>query len=93
MHPEIGIIRDGHVALLEMRRPPHNFMDVDFIAGLADALNELDARHTLRRGLADRIQAATEREAHEQRWQRTTADHQEGIAAMNERRPPVFNGR
>lgn len=257
MHPEIGIIRDGHVALLEMRRPPHNFMDVDFIAGLADALNELDAdrtcravvlaaqgksfcaganftaaegdagggrallaedlyrhavklfrntkpivaavhgpavggglglalaadfritcdeavfsanfarlgfhagfgitatlpaligpqkaamllytgrrirggmavaigladdlapaqdvrakamelaaeiaagaplavasmRHTLRRGLADRIQAATEREAYEQRWQRTTADHQEGIAAMNERRPPVFNGR
>lgn len=255
MHPEIGIIRDGLVAVLEMRRPPHNFMDVDFVSGLADALGELDAdrtcravvlaaqgksfcaganftaaeagagggramlaedlyrhavrlfrntkpivaavhgpavggglglalaadfritceeavfsanfarlgfhagfgitatlpalvgtqkaamllytgrrirggmavaigladdlapaqdvrakalelaaeiaagaplavssmRQTLRRGLVDKIQAATEREAHEQRWQRTTADHQEGIAAMNERRPPVFN--
>jgi hypothetical protein len=130
-----------------------NFMDVNFIAGLADALGELDEgdagagrallaedlyrhaarllavaigladelapaqdvrakamelaagiaagaplavssmRHTLRRGLADRIQAAAEREAFEQRWQRTTADHQEGIAAMNERRPAICNGR
>ncbi|TWO71327.1 hypothetical protein FN976_10400 [Caenimonas sedimenti] len=39
-------------------------------------------RQTLRRGLADKIQAATEREAHEQCWQRATVDH----------RSPVFNG-
>ena len=24
---EIGVSRDGHVATVEMRRPPHNFFD------------------------------------------------------------------
>lgn len=50
-------------------------------------------RETLRRGLADAIETATERELVEQEWQRRTADFKEGVAAMAARRPPAFTGR
>jgi enoyl-CoA hydratase/carnithine racemase len=50
-------------------------------------------RETLRRGLADQIEAATERELFEQEWLRRTADFKEGVKAMNERRLPKFEGR
>lgn len=50
-------------------------------------------RHTVRRGLADAVDAATEREFVEQDWLRRTADFQEGIKAMAERRLPRFEGR
>jgi enoyl-CoA hydratase/carnithine racemase len=53
----------------------------------------MSTRETLRRGLADAIEAATERELTEQEWQRRTADFKEGIAAMAERRLPDFKGR
>jgi enoyl-CoA hydratase/carnithine racemase len=53
----------------------------------------LSIRETLRRGLAEQIEAATERELFEQEWQRRTADFKEGVAAMNERRLPRFEGR
>jgi len=50
-------------------------------------------RETLRRGLADEIEAAMERELFEQDWLRRTADFKEGVKAMNERRLPKFEGR
>ncbi len=50
-------------------------------------------RETLRRGLADAVAAATEREYEEQDWLRNTADFKEGIKAMGERRLPDFQGR
>src|SRR5262249_16474427 len=40
---EIGLSRDGHVATVEMRRPPHNFFDSDLVAELGDAFERLDA--------------------------------------------------
>ena len=40
---EIGVSRDGPVATVEMRRPPHNFFDGDLVAELADAFERLDA--------------------------------------------------
>jgi enoyl-CoA hydratase/carnithine racemase len=40
---EIGVTRDGHVATVEMRRPPHNFFDSDLVAELGDAFERLDA--------------------------------------------------
>jgi enoyl-CoA hydratase/carnithine racemase len=49
-------------------------------------------RETLRRGLADEFQKATEREFEEQDWLRRTADYAEGVKAMNERRLPNFVG-
>lgn len=53
----------------------------------------VSTRETLRRGLAEQIEAATERELIEQEWQRRTADFKEGVAAMAERRLPRFSGR
>jgi enoyl-CoA hydratase/carnithine racemase len=50
-------------------------------------------RETLRRGLADAVAAATEREFEEQDWLRQTEDFREGIKAMAERRLPDFKNR
>lgn len=47
-------------------------------------------RETLRRGLADEYQKATEREYEEQDWLRKTHDYAEGVKAMAERRLPRF---
>jgi enoyl-CoA hydratase/carnithine racemase len=49
-------------------------------------------RETLRGDLADRVAAATEREAREQARLRSTPDFAEGTRAMAERRPPNFTG-
>ena len=35
--------RDGHVAIIELNRPPHNFFDVQMIAQIADELDRLQA--------------------------------------------------
>ncbi len=39
----IGVERHGHVGLVELREPPHNFFSVEMIRGVADAYAELDA--------------------------------------------------
>jgi len=40
---DLVVKRDGHVVQLEMRRPPHNFLDMDYAGRLADILESLDA--------------------------------------------------
>ena len=50
-------------------------------------------RETLRRGLADAVQAASEREFEEQDWLSRTEDFSEGTKAMAERRLPDFKAR
>ena len=50
-------------------------------------------RDTVRRGLVDAIEAATERELVEQDWLRRTEDFREGVRAMADRRLPDFKGR
>jgi enoyl-CoA hydratase/carnithine racemase len=40
---DIGVDRSGHVALIEIRRPPHNFFDIALIQEIAGALEALDA--------------------------------------------------
>ena len=39
---DIEITRDGHVAVVEIQRPPNNFFDVTLITDLATAFEELD---------------------------------------------------
>lgn len=53
----------------------------------------VSTRETMRRGLADAIDAATERELVEQDWLRRTEDFSEGVKAMADRRLPNFQGR
>ena len=50
-------------------------------------------RETLRRGLAEAVASATEREYEEQDWLRNTDDFREGVKAMAERRLPDFKAR
>ena len=52
----------------------------------------ISTRETLRRGLCDAIEAATERELVEQDWLRHTEDFKEGVKAMADRRLPDFKG-
>ena len=40
---DIDVRRDGHVAVLEIRRPPNNFFDVELVTALALAFEDLDA--------------------------------------------------
>ena len=40
---EIGVSRDGHVATVEMHRPPHNFFDSALVAEIGEAFEWLDA--------------------------------------------------
>lgn len=41
---DLGVeVGDDHVATLEIRRPPANFFDIELIAGLASAIETLDA--------------------------------------------------
>ncbi len=53
----------------------------------------LSVRATMRRGLAERIAAATDHELAEQQRLRATEDAAEGIRAVAERRPGNFKGR
>lgn len=39
---DIGVSLDGHVATVEIQRPPHNFFDYKLIEQLADAFSGLD---------------------------------------------------
>lgn len=50
-------------------------------------------RESMRRDMAVAFEQATEREFHQQSWQRQMEDFAEGRAAMNERREPNFKGR
>ena len=41
--PDVGIDFDGSVAVVEIRRPPHNYFDIALIAALANAFERLEA--------------------------------------------------
>jgi enoyl-CoA hydratase/carnithine racemase len=39
---DLGVSFEGHVAIVEMQRPPHNFFDMELVKGLADVYDALD---------------------------------------------------
>jgi enoyl-CoA hydratase/carnithine racemase len=41
--PSVGVSMAGHVATVEIRRPPHNFFDLPLVVALADAFEALEA--------------------------------------------------
>jgi enoyl-CoA hydratase/carnithine racemase len=45
---EVAFEADGHVALLEIDRPPVNFVSVELMKSLADALGDIDRDRSLR---------------------------------------------
>jgi enoyl-CoA hydratase/carnithine racemase len=45
---DVGVSVEGHVATVEIRRPPNNFMDIDLIANLASVLEALDHETNVR---------------------------------------------
>lgn len=45
---DIKLTRDGHVAIVELQRAPNNFVDIELIANIADAYDEIDADKGLR---------------------------------------------
>jgi enoyl-CoA hydratase/carnithine racemase len=45
---DIGVETVGHVAVIEMRRPPHNFFDLSLLEQITTALDEIDASDTWR---------------------------------------------
>ena len=48
MDTELGIAVHEHVAIVEMRRPPHNYFDLSFLTRLAQAFETLDADSRVR---------------------------------------------
>lgn len=53
----------------------------------------MSIRKTVRAGLPEAVKAATSQELTEQNWLFKTADAKEGVAAMGERRDPLFTGK
>src|SRR5690348_7052329 len=45
---EVSLVRDGHVAILEINRPPNNHVTVELMRDLANALDDIDAETELR---------------------------------------------
>ncbi|HYD45493.1 MAG TPA: enoyl-CoA hydratase/isomerase family protein [Phenylobacterium sp.] len=45
---DVGVETHGHVAVVEIRRPPHNFFDVGLITALAEAFEDIDRQTELR---------------------------------------------
>ncbi len=83
-------IADELVPQAEVRK---RAMDLAEETASSAPLAVISIRETLRRGLADAVEAATEREFTEQDWLRGTEDFEEGVKATDERRTPKFNNR
>jgi enoyl-CoA hydratase/carnithine racemase len=44
----VSVAMDGHVAVVTLDRPPHNFVSVEFMRDLADAMEAIDAKDEAR---------------------------------------------
>ena len=85
----IGLV-DRLVPLARVREEAHAFAAEIAVSGPL-AIDSI--RETMRGQLAEEVRAATQRERAEQERLQHSADFKEGVAAMGERRPPVFRGQ
>jgi len=85
----IGLL-DRLAPLGDVRAEAHRFATEIAACG---PLATKSIRRTMRAGLVERIRSATDHEKAEQALLATTRDFAEGVRAMAERRPPVFEGR
>jgi enoyl-CoA hydratase/carnithine racemase len=83
-------LADYCVPLAEVRRKA---VEVATEIAQSAPLAIVATRETLRRGLADAVAAATDRELVEQEWLRQTEDFKEGVKATAGRRTPDFKAR
>lgn len=47
-YTDLKVEIDGHVALMEIQRPPHNYFDLALINAIGDALNDIDRKTDVR---------------------------------------------
>ncbi len=47
-YQDLALVKEGHIATIEIRRPPMNYFDVSLITQIADALTEIDNDPDLR---------------------------------------------
>src|SRR6267142_2084940 len=45
---DVSVQLDGHVAIVEIHRPPHNYFDAQLIQDLAEAFEAMDSDHDCR---------------------------------------------
>jgi enoyl-CoA hydratase/carnithine racemase len=45
---QVGVSIDGHIATVELRKPPNNFLDIELIGHVATALEDLDKNDMVR---------------------------------------------
>ena len=45
---DVTVALDGHIALVEIHRPPHNYFDADLIQNIADCFEAMDKEHECR---------------------------------------------
>ncbi|MGE0767058.1 MAG: enoyl-CoA hydratase/isomerase family protein [Hyphomicrobiaceae bacterium] len=50
-YTDIGVETQGHVAIVEIQRPPHNFFDMSLITQIADAIEGYDKDTNIRAGV------------------------------------------
>ncbi|MGE0517021.1 MAG: enoyl-CoA hydratase/isomerase family protein, partial [Hyphomicrobiaceae bacterium] len=50
-YTDIGVEVQGHVAIVEIQRPPHNFFDMSLIKQIADAFEGFDKDINIRAGV------------------------------------------
>lgn len=44
----LSVTQDGNVGIVELRKPPHNFFDIDLISGIADAWEAFEQDKSIR---------------------------------------------
>ena len=79
---DLNVRIESHVAVVEIRRPPHNYFDFQLIEGLADCFEELDQQSDVRA-----IVLASQGDSF-----CAGADLSRGVRSVAERRPGRFLG-